>query len=530
MSNATADAILDSVRAQLPGVGDDQLKLELFNTIDELAREALNTTAPTGVDNDPATWLDSALWVPNYQALLSGTLFRLYAQVGKPWASADLAKAHADRYGVLLQLSRGDRLQELSTSTYQRLLNTVRVQMPQARESFVSLALFEVVNKIRVDALGLAPLANGVSPASWLPNWEDAFRAALYGTLVALQTQTGQPWSNPTLAAANQTMFLEELQLLRTDTASTPTTVYQRLLNAIRVQLPQARESAVTLAAFTIANKVRLDALGLAPLTDANTNPSGWLPSWDDAYQAMFYGTLTNLQMQTAQPWSNPAGAAANHALFLEELQLLRGDQAEAVSRGLTKIMDLARVRLPGARDNILQLELFAVMNQFFQDSNCWYEDIDFDVNTTTNIYYVTPTSVSSPIRLLGVVNSNQQGVSAGFALPDTIKLAYTPSQADTYTCRIALTVNDPVTREGYPEFPDWILDKYNNDILEGLLGRMMSQMSKPYSNKELGAFHLRNFKAAISQAKVESERNNVYRNQNWRFPQSFNRRTYLKF
>ena len=182
MSNATADAILDSVRAQLPGVGDDQLKLELFNTIDELAREALNTTAPTGVDNDPATWLDSALWVPNYQALLSGTLFRLYAQVGKPWASADLAKAHADRYGVLLQLSRGDRLQELSTSTYQRLLNTVRVQMPQARESFVSLALFEVVNKIRVDALGLAPLANGVSPASWLPNWEDAFRAALYGT------------------------------------------------------------------------------------------------------------------------------------------------------------------------------------------------------------------------------------------------------------------------------------------------------------------------------------------------------------
>jgi hypothetical protein len=82
--------------------------------------------------------------------------------------------------------------------------------------------------------------------------------------------------------------------------------------------------------------------------------------------------------------------------------------------------------------------------------------------------------------------------------------------------------VTDPVTRDGIPVFPAWILSKYGNDFLDGLMGRMMSQIAKPYSNTAMGTYHTKKFNNAMSQAKVEALHQNVYRGQSWRFPQSF--------
>jgi hypothetical protein len=191
----------------------------------------------------------------------------------------------------------------------------------------------------------------------------------------------------------------------------------------------------------------------------------------------------------------------------------------------LARLMDNLRVRVPGAVDGALQLEFFAVMNEFFQDSNLWYEDIDFAVTSGVTNYSITSTSVSTINRLMGVVNSAQQDVRAYMAVPGEIQLAIQPSQDDTFTARVALTVTDPVTRDGYPEFPDWVLNKYNSGIQDGVLGRMFSQVAKPYSNERMSIFHMRRFEQAKAQAKVEAQHQNVYRGQNWKFPQTFARR-----
>jgi hypothetical protein len=50
-------ALMDVFRSRLPGAPDGLIKLELYNTVDEVAREALRTTHPDDVDADPATWL-----------------------------------------------------------------------------------------------------------------------------------------------------------------------------------------------------------------------------------------------------------------------------------------------------------------------------------------------------------------------------------------------------------------------------------------------------------------------------------------
>lgn len=201
----------------------------------------------------------------------------------------------------------------------------------------------------------------------------------------------------------------------------------------------------------------------------------------------------------------------------------------------MNRLMDLARIRLPGALDAALHMELFSVMNEFFQGSNIWYEDIQFEVQPTTDTYYQNPAAFTYAIepdqgaitRLMGVADSKGLPVRAYMPVLGQVVLQWSPNSTDNYTARVALTVADPVTREGYPDFPDWIMSKYGNEILDGLLGRMMSQIAKPYSSPAGAQFHLKNFKQAISQAKTEASHRNVYRGQNWSFPQTFGRRRF---
>lgn len=191
----------------------------------------------------------------------------------------------------------------------------------------------------------------------------------------------------------------------------------------------------------------------------------------------------------------------------------------------LNRLMDNLRIRLPGALDTVLKLELFSVLNDFFQGSNCWYEDIDFPVTAGTTEYTIIPYNTAAPVRLLGVVNSAERPQAAVFSLPDALTLIAAPSEADTFTARVALTVSDPVSRDEYPVFPGWVLNKYNNDIQDGVLGRMMSQIAKPYTNERMAIYHMRQFRGAVALAKVEAMHQNVYRGQNWKFPQTFARR-----
>jgi hypothetical protein len=204
----------------------------------------------------------------------------------------------------------------------------------------------------------------------------------------------------------------------------------------------------------------------------------------------------------------------------------------------MNRLMDHARIRLPGALDAAIQMELFSALDEFFQKSNIWFEDIAFDVTPTADTYLSNPGAFTYELvpdqgtvtRLVGVVNSQGAVQHATMPTLGDVVLGYSPNADDTYTARVALTVTDPVTREGYPEFPDWVLNKYGSEILDGVLGRMMSQIAKPYTSPNIAMVHLKKFKAAVSQAKVEASHENVYRGQSWRFPQGYASRSSRKF
>jgi hypothetical protein len=170
---------------------------------------------------------------------------------------------------------------------------------------------------------------------------------------------------------------------------------------------------------------------------------------------------------------------------------------------------------------------MFNTLNEWFQTTNMWYEDIQFTgvVNDASYIYVIEPSQPSAIVRLIGVVDNNQRTVAAVMDTLGQLQLVISPTEAVVYTARVALTINDPLDRENYPNAPDWVLNKYMNDLVDGVVGRLMMQVGKPYSNSQMGIWRTREFNKGVAMARVEAQRHNVWRQQNWVFPQSFFRK-----
>jgi len=199
------------------------------------------------------------------------------------------------------------------------------------------------------------------------------------------------------------------------------------------------------------------------------------------------------------------------------------------MSANMDRLMNNARARLTGATDDALQRELFNVMDDFFKGSNVWNEDIELEVpgqDPAGTEYEITPTGPALIDKLLWVFTKPDQttisrgsGIRASMQIPGVLVLDTQPSSDVTYIVTVANTVQDPTLRNGYVTFPAWVLDKYRDVILAGLLGGMMMQPSKPYTNNQLAVLNKRLFTQGITAANGEWRRNNTYRMQAWAFP-----------
>lgn len=189
------------------------------------------------------------------------------------------------------------------------------------------------------------------------------------------------------------------------------------------------------------------------------------------------------------------------------------------------RLIKNARTSLPGALDNVILLELFNVLDDFFRNSRIWAEDIPFSVTASDpvgTVYYIEPESVSSIVALMHVRDENNFYTKALMEIPGEVTFVLPPGNSVTYTANVALSILDPVQRDGYPEFPAWVLEKYGVGILDGLLGRMMAQPAKPYTNAKLADVRLKLFRQTTSIASTESLHRNVQGGQSWTYPQQF--------
>ncbi len=188
----------------------------------------------------------------------------------------------------------------------------------------------------------------------------------------------------------------------------------------------------------------------------------------------------------------------------------------------VTQLLNRAKTMLVGVADPMLRTELFDVLSEFFNDSSSWTELITLNVNSTTTRYLLTPTE-GQIIRLESVLDGNLSRVPALMADVGTLILAHAPNATTQYFVTVTKNVCLPNTKDMTPIGPDWVLPLWHVGILDGLLGKLMNQLAKPYSNTEKAAYHLKRFRDAIARARVSKQRANTRGTQAWRFPGGWN-------
>src|SRR5512139_465711 len=223
------DNLKDEFRVQLPGVADAVINLELFNTIDELAREALRATPPSDVDANPSTWLSAGNYTLHYQTLLHGTLAKLYAQVAKPYMSTDLAKAHFELYREYMKLSAAEAANTDVATRPIRLISAIQVQAPGARDAAIELELFNTADELAREALRITPPVTTDPVASWLPTlpvdqWTPNYQCLFAGTLGRLLAQVDKSLASSELAKYHFDPYLRYLDHARGEGAAVAAT------------------------------------------------------------------------------------------------------------------------------------------------------------------------------------------------------------------------------------------------------------------------------------------------------------------
>ena len=190
------------------------------------------------------------------------------------------------------------------------------------------------------------------------------------------------------------------------------------------------------------------------------------------------------------------------------------------------QFMNQARIKLTGASDAGIKAELYDTLREFFEDSNCWTELLDVNVQVGVRDYLLNPLQGGMIIRLVSVIDKSFFPIAAFMPVLGTLTLLNAPSQTsppgNPYTVKVVETVKLPTTKDMIPIIPDWVFPMYGIHILDGLLGRMMSQPNKSFSNATMAVYHLKRFRTGIQIARTAAQRENLVGAQSWAFPNNF--------
>src|SRR5579883_579759 len=213
-----------------------------------------------------------------------------------------------------------------------------------------------------------------------------------------------------------------------------------------------------------------------------------------------------------------------------------------AVPANLTRLMNAIRPIVPGALDSQIQAVMFDIFDEFFQFTNVWQQTIPVLAVANQQIYDVVLEGNADIVRLLYVwVNDdpNNNGSSpqncgviykrpipAEMAIPGVLTIiepiTSIPYPNYTFNAVVSLKCTDPADSNGYPVVPQWIVEKYRRDFVDGIAGQLLAQPAKPYTNQTMAVYHKRRWRNAMSGCRIEVNRWNTYGAQAWRYPQQF--------
>lgn len=184
------------------------------------------------------------------------------------------------------------------------------------------------------------------------------------------------------------------------------------------------------------------------------------------------------------------------------------------------KLVGQANHILGGASDAEIRVQIFDVLEEFFDLTNCWHESIDFFVIPNTLDYPIYPSN-GRILRLNEVWDQN--GLPQKAVMPEigTVHFLNPYTTVQAMTAEVIKTVTDPLKLHP-PYIPDWVLPAHSRVVLNGVLGYMMAQPGQSYSQPQMANYHLQKFRDGCAKARTAAMRANKIGAQAWRYPQSY--------
>jgi hypothetical protein len=183
------------------------------------------------------------------------------------------------------------------------------------------------------------------------------------------------------------------------------------------------------------------------------------------------------------------------------------------------ELRDTLRIRLPGALDGGINLELFNVIDEWCRRTNAYREFIETTLTVGQDTYAIAPAGLD-PIIIYQVVHPTLD-ISGAIYDAGQITLPNAPDATDATEALITEASVAPLYGTGDPEdwLPEALYQRFHQALIDGVLSRMHSQPAKPYSDVRRAEYHgrrLRNhMRTAIARVVGDSE----VSPQRWAFP-----------
>jgi hypothetical protein len=192
-------------------------------------------------------------------------------------------------------------------------------------------------------------------------------------------------------------------------------------------------------------------------------------------------------------------------------------------TQDVDRLMDDLRVLFPGAVDDTLKREIYNAMHWFLPHSLAWVSEATIELITGQQLY-----TVSIPrgrIELLLSVVDENDNASRGWMMQSitTIRCPTVPNvDGAVFTAKFATGVRLPVTREGYPDVPNEVIERWYDAILSGTSALLQRQTMKPWTNLPMAKINWGYFVKGAAEAKQRASQMSTMGAAPWRFPQQY--------
>jgi hypothetical protein len=293
-------------------------------------------------------------------------------------------------------------------------------------------------------------------------------------------------------------------------------------MNNLRVNLPGAVDDAILLEVFNTVDDLCQNWLQIAPPVHG-TDLTTWLSSadWLKYYRLVVYGTLARMQAQPGKPYSNPDLAKFNIAGYRDELIQARGEAASGTVSGIYEaLMDTLRLRLPGARDGTMHVEMFNVIDEICRTTHAFRKELEITPVVNQQVYNIATTGFE--VLITYQVTHDTLGLDGSTFDANVLTIPSKPTASDVADPLILEASVTPV--RGGADTPSAWLDnthwsRFYQAILDGTLFRMHSQVAKPYTSQPNSVYHGRRFRSEMAKLTARAGHVSEIDPQGWSFP-----------